>query len=1041
MRKRVHKTKLFIRLQRILAVSFALLVSLQVFSQRQWEYLDRGLVAVKTTDNVFISWRMFVADNDNTAFNLYRNGTLVNSTPIKGKTNFVDPEGTANDIYYLEIASDEGEKEFSNPVSVWKEQYKTIPLQTTGRYYPNDCSVGDLDGDGEMEIIVKIQADNPDNTHEVVTEPVMLNAYKLDGSMLWSINLGVNIRAGAHYTQFMVYDLDGDGISEIACKTAPGTKDGTGKFLSKGPAASDDDSKSYVDYNGRILTGPEYLTVFDGVNGEEMSTVKYVPPRHPDTDFPSGSQIDDIWGDNYGNRVDRFLACVAYFDDKPSLVMCRGYYTRTVLAAWDMKDGELTQRWVFDTRKAFFNYGAQGNHNLSVADVDQDGKDEIVYGAMCVDDDGTGLWTTGLGHGDAAHVSDIDPSRPGLEKWGITEPGSTSGSQLLDAKTGAIIWGTPNADVGRGVSADISADFPGMECWGGTDQLRSCKNEYVGKWPSSSNFLAWWDGDLLRELLDGVTVSKYNASGNDIVLLSADGCMSNNSSKSTPNFSGDILGDWREEIILRTEDNKSLRIYTTTIPTEHGLYTLLQDPQYRLALAWQNVAYNQPPHPGFFLGHGMDMNALPVPDINILEGKIIPSLHINAPESGYELELGRELNVVFRAVGISDTNTSIVIFDETTPLDTVSEPPYYVSIPGLTTGEYSLMAKAYDINGDLLQSNAVNVSVDEGLPKITVSSPVDGASFLTGESVTLASTAYDSDGSIDSVVFYVNGQWFATLTGEPYSKEIENLEPGIYNVKAVVYDNMSNSTESDAIQFVVGVPETIEESQPGFCGFSNGTGTIDSNHSGFSGSGFANTDNVMGAQINWNLNFPASATYKFEWRYASGSDRPGKLIVDNNTASNVPFIHTADWNVWSTTSVNAYVEKGNAKVILEALTASGLGNIDYLKVYSIETNEVVTGVDCNATSELNRVSSSQNITVFPVPARNVLNIETKNTTEKITSVSMYSIDGKRIKLMDNLNSNQIKINTSEVRNGIYIIRINSNMTQYSYKIECLTGNM
>jgi autotransporter-associated beta strand protein len=281
--------------------------------------------------------------------------------------------------------------------------------------------------------------------------------------------------------------------------------------------------------------------------------------------------------------------------------MCRGYYTRTVLAAWDWRDDTLTSRWIFDNKNGYPEYEGQGNHNLSVADVDEDGKDEIIYGACAIDDDGTGLWSTGLGHGDAMHVSDIDPSRPGLEKWGITESPSTSGSQLLDARTGEVIWETAPADVGRGVSADLTSSWPGMECWGNTGGLRSATGEPAGTYPSSSNFVIWWDSDDLRELLDNVSITKYGAG----TLLTATNCASNNGTKATPCLSADLLGDWREEVIFRTVDNNALRLYITTYPCTRRLYTLMRDPQYRLSIAWQNVAYNQPPHTGFFLGYGM----------------------------------------------------------------------------------------------------------------------------------------------------------------------------------------------------------------------------------------------------------------------------------------------------------------------------------------------------------------------------------------------------------------------------------------------------
>lgn len=935
------------KLMTVFLALFCLLITLNALGQRHMEHLTRGLVAVKTPDYVFLSWRIFSTDGDSVQFNLYRNGTLVNTTPISGLSNYIDSSGIESSIYYLETIYGAAAIEISTPVTVWQEQYQTIHLQSPGEaYYPNDAIVADLDGDGEMEIIVKMQTSNPDNTSEQICDPLFLHAYKLNGTLLWSIDLGVNIRPGAHYLPFMVYDIDGDGMAEVACKTAPGVIDGTGTFLGKGPAATDDDGISYVNADGRILAGPEYLTVFEGLTGKEQSTVYYIPRRHPDTENPTGAQLDAIWGDSYGNRVDRFLACVAYFDSIPSLVMCRGYYTRTVLAAWDFKVDTLVQRWIFDTDDGFPEYEGQGNHNLCVADVDNDGKDEIIYGAMAIDDDGTGLWTTGLGHGDAMHVSDIDPDRPGLEKWGITEPSGTSGSQLLDAKTGEIIWGTPDGDIARGVSADVSADYYGMECWGGTDGLRSCKNEYVGNSPSSANFVIWWDDDLLRELLDGVTVSKYNTSG-DIPLFSAEGCMSNNSTKSTPNFSGDIIGDWREEMVFRTLDNQALRIYTTTTPTEYGIFTLLQDPQYRLALVWQNVGYNQPPHPGFYLGHGMNLDSLPVPDIKVNQANT-SSIQITSPVNSFELGLGLDLNIIVHAIGISDTNKTIIISNDITPLDTILSAPYYTSISGLTSGDYSLLASAYDLEGKLMISDTIHISVDEGYPHVTITSPLEGNTFLPDDSIPITINAYDTDGSIDSVAFYLNSNRLATLASTPYSVKIENPGIGIHELKVIAYDNDYKFTESEVIQVEVGVMKLIQETEIGYCGTSNGTSWIESNHPGYTGIGFVNTDNVLGVQIIWAVDFPESGLYKFEWRYASADDRPGQLLLNDIVVSEVPFINTGDWVTWETLSVNANVHAGINKIGLEAIVGSGLGNIDYLRIYSLESGEEVHGIVCDS---------------------------------------------------------------------------------------------
>lgn len=560
------------------------------------EKLTRGLIAVKTNKGYFLSWRLLGHEDYNTGFNVYKGNTKLNKTVITDATCYEDTTSASIAGEYSVRAVLNGEEiDESKAEFVLSTNYLTIPLKNTPGYNAGDASCGDLDGDGIYEIVIKEEKEPKDNSQDGVTGEPKLTAYKLDGKMMWRIDLGVNIREGAHYTQFMVYDLDGDGCAEIACKTAPGTKDGTGSYLKTGPAATADHTKNYRNSAGRILDGPEYYTIFRGKDGAELVTVNYKPDR-------SGN-----WGDTYGNRVDRFLAAVAYLDgERPSVIPCRGYYTRTTLWALDWRDGKLIERWFFDSDKGYKDYAGQGNHSLTVGDVDEDGKDEIVYGACCIDHDGKGLWTTGMGHGDAAHLCDIDPDRPGLEYWRIHENESNIkgqwGATLLEAKTGKLIWGAGDgADVGRGVSADVSAAKKGMECWGGTDGLRSCKNERVGETPSSANFVIWWDGDLLRELLDGNKITKYGGG----TLLNATGCSSINGTKSTPCLSADLFGDWREEVIFSCGSN--LQIFTTTIPTKYKLYTLMHDRQYRLAIAWQNVGYNQPPHPGFYIGEGMKL--------------------------------------------------------------------------------------------------------------------------------------------------------------------------------------------------------------------------------------------------------------------------------------------------------------------------------------------------------------------------------------------------------------------------------------------------
>jgi rhamnogalacturonan endolyase len=599
-------------------------------AQYQMENLSRGLVAVSLGGSkVFLSWRLMGTEFDNTTFNVYRNGTKLTSTPIS-VSNYTDNAGSATASYTVRGVINGIEQPVSKAVTPWAQQYLDIPLKVPAggtspdgvayTYSANDCSVADLDGDSEYEIVVKWDPSNSkDNSASGYAGNCILDAYEFDGTQLWRINLGINIRAGAHYTQFQVYDLDGDGKAEMACKTGDGTVDGVGQVI--GTASADHRNSS-----GYILSGPEYLTVFEGKTGKALVTTNYTPARG---DVSAWGGVGGNGGnDSYGNRVDRFLSCVAYLDGQhPSLIMCRGYYGRSVLSAWDYRGGKLTQRWIFDSSvSGLSKFSGQGSHAVSVADVDEDGKQEIVYGAMCVDDNGQGLYSTGYRHGDALHVSDLDPSRAGLEIYMIHENEGTAlsspGSELHDAKTGALIWETPiGTDVGRGVGENVDPTNPGAEFWG-TGTLFNVSGKAVSGAgnPSMVNFATWWDGDLTRELLDKTMINKYARTG-ETRLLTASGVSSNNSTKATPNLSADILGDWREEAIWRTTDSKALRVYTTTIATTNRLFTLLHDPQYRVAVAWQNVGYNQPPHPSFYMGD--DMKPVTKPNIVIIGGSSI----------------------------------------------------------------------------------------------------------------------------------------------------------------------------------------------------------------------------------------------------------------------------------------------------------------------------------------------------------------------------------------------------------------------------------
>lgn len=638
---------------------FVIITNVQLTnSQRIMDKLDRGLIAVRTSENeTFISWRILAGDDNNTTFNIYRDGIKINTNPISGISNYTDTLVGNAQTYKVTVLK-KGKETFESDesqilASAWFDislkvpDALLMPNGSTCTYSPNDCSTGDLDGDGELEIIVKWDPNNSkDNSRRGYSGNVYLDAYKLNGKQLWRIDLGKNIRAGAHYTQFLVADFDGNGRSEVVCKTAPGTTDGHGNFLGKGPAKTADHTIDYRNEGGYILSGPEFITVFSGEKGEELSTDNYIPAR--------GNVAD--WGDEYGNRVDRFLGGIAWLDGiLPSIVMCRGYYTRAVVAAWDFRDGVLTNRWTYDSGTApGVGLHNQGNHNLSVGDVDQDGKDEIIWGAGALDDNGKLMYRTGLGHGDAMHLSDLDPDRRGYELWTVHEnKNARYGQELHDAKTGEIIWGTTTGtDNGRGLAANISSQHRGFEMWSSSvPGIANSKGNKVFDNKPSTNFRIYWDGDLEDELLNGNTISKFNA-GN---LLIATGCSSNNSTKSTPNLSADLFGDWREELVLRTSDNTKLRIFTTTIPTSTGMYTLMQDDIYRNGIAWQNTAYNQPPHVGFYVGS--DMDGVPPSSVYLQELRWNNGSEWNLTSIGWKDSLNQDVGFKNHQKVLFDLNT------------------------------------------------------------------------------------------------------------------------------------------------------------------------------------------------------------------------------------------------------------------------------------------------------------------------------------------------------------------------------------------------
>ena len=596
-------------------------------SQRLMENLDRGVVVIPQEDqSAVISWRVLGTDPDELHFNLYRQTgeetpQKLNTASISGGTFFIDTDidwSKKNTWFVTSVLNGKEIKEpgtFSIAANAEHKPYLSISLQTPDGYAPGDASTADLDGDGQFELVIHQMGRGHDNSHRGLTDDPIFQAYELSGELLWEINLGKNIREGAHYTQFLVYDFDSDGKAEMVCKTADGTTDAFGNVIGDPEADwrdTDEKSRTY----GKILKGPEYLTVFDGQTGKALATTDYIAPRGDISKW--GGHGGNGGNDNTGNRVDRFTACVAYLDGiHPSFVMGRGYYGRTVLAAFDFKNNKISSRWVFDSENRENPYSGQGNHNLSVADADADGKDEIIFGAMAIDDDGSGMYSTGFRHGDAIHVSDLDPDVPGLERFGIheIEDGTKGpGIALFSIKDGTVLYtAEPNRDIGRGVAANIDTTRVGAQMWWlGSRDLHDIKGNVIGKAPRATNFLIWWDGDFSRELLDRTYIAKYGKG----MLFNADGATWSRGSKATPSLSADILGDWREELLLPSKEGDEMRIYSTTIPTTHRMYTLMHDPQYRLSIAWQNVGYNQPPHTGFYMGYGM--KKAPKPNIKLI---------------------------------------------------------------------------------------------------------------------------------------------------------------------------------------------------------------------------------------------------------------------------------------------------------------------------------------------------------------------------------------------------------------------------------------
>ena len=594
------------------------------YERIQMENIDRGLVAIHQGRGlVSVSWRKRIRDAKNCGFELYRKSVVpgqttgpeikLNDKPLKAATYFVDKTADTTLINTYILRESKGEKHQSTytltPEMAIKP-YLQIPLKkietgTLNAYLSSDASVGDLDGDGQYELLVKRSISNFSTTQTGISGGTLhLDAYKLDGTFLWQIDLGKNIREGESYFSYMVYDFNGDGKAEIICKTAEGTRFGDGQIIGD---TNNDGITDYVNRDsssstfGKILSGPEFISVIEGTTGKELARSNFIE---------RGNSAD--WGDAFGINVDQQLTAVAYLDGKhPSFIMSRGSNGRIVMEAWNYRNNKLEKVWNFDTKANNFKYIAwsnQGNASIRIGDVDLDGKDEIIFGSCAIDHDGTGLYSTGWGYGESLHLADIDPDKNGLEVWqGHDFAPNPYGSTLHDAATGKeILHFVSKERVDFALTADIDPNFYGMEVWStGSNGLYSCTGKRISTNKPAANMAIWWDGDLSRELLDKFYIDKWTGNGT-IRLFDGKGkgltwC---NGSKGKPCLLADIFGDWREEVIWPSEDGSKLRIYSTPIPTSIRLDCLMQDPIYRMNVAIQNAGNNQTPHTGFYLGTG-----------------------------------------------------------------------------------------------------------------------------------------------------------------------------------------------------------------------------------------------------------------------------------------------------------------------------------------------------------------------------------------------------------------------------------------------------
>lgn len=947
-------------------LTLLLALPLQSFAHpRQMEAIDRGLVVSNVGKaGVLVSWRLLGTEGSDTEFNLYRDGVKIASIGKTAGTNYLDSAGKVSSKYTVAavVGGKEGSKSApslvldssivdhgkSFPYKVLKldrPASQTMPdsANTVCGYYPDDMSVGDLDGDGEYELIVKWFPDNfKDNSQSMVgsyTGTVFLDAYKLDGKKLWRISLGRNIRAGAHYTPFQVYDYDGDGKAEIVMKTGDGTIDGKGKVIG-------DSSKDYRNASGIIITGPEYLTVFRGSDGAEITTIDYVPSRDI-RNFGSYDSLGLNWGDTYGNRCDRFLSATAYLDGvHPSLIIARGYYTAAYVVAYDFDGKNLKQRWFHKSETPGEGLFGQGNLNIVVGDLDRDGKDEIVYGAAALNSDGTVRYSTGLGYGYAAYVGDFDPDHAGLEVWAIHSHFDSTRyvAELRDDK-GKFLFGDLSPmqkENGRAMAADIDSTSRGYELWSYVpSEMHSAKGTpiklsdtldpeypYLGRMIPTS-FRIYFDGDLQDELLNGPVVSKFNQQNRKIETYfdgeTSLGLIGNQSAKNYPNLVADLFGDWREEMIFRSErDSSKIYILSTPVTTPHRLYTLMHDAQYRQAVAWQNTAYNLAPHPGYYLPDMVKKLTKPnvyaageneyavYPDAVLTKtGNVSEKQTINLGESIKEIGYSYMFCTGVKAEGLPAGVTAKV--DSASQTVKVSGKPTKAGTFAFTLSTVGSKAKNVSLTGEFIVKDTVKIDTTK---KDTAK--VDTAKVDTTKKDTVkVDTAKVDTAKVDTT---------KKDTTKVDTAKVDTTKRDTAKVDTTKKDTSKVDTTKKDNPEVVTVGSSIVDAAFPF----EGEGETETENDGFIGKGFFDFKNSTSSYATWLVKSPKEDSTTLSIRYSNGDSvsRDMKLVVNDKEIGIVKMSKTSNWSVWNTSSVKIKLKKGKNTITLKSTVKSGGANVD-----------------------------------------------------------------------------------------------------------------